>query len=89
MNSKKLLSLWGLKWNRFSAEIPSDGLLLTPKIDHFAWRVEQLIPEGGFALISGETGTGKSVALLVVSQRLSTLRERRRRCHRQAPVEKL
>ena len=32
MNSKKLLSLWGLKWNPFSPEFPSDGLLVTPKI---------------------------------------------------------
>jgi general secretion pathway protein A len=75
MNSKKLLSLWGLKWNPFSPELPSDGLLVTPKIENFAWRVEQLVQEGGFALISGESGTGKSVALRIVAQRLSTLRD--------------
>jgi general secretion pathway protein A len=75
MNSKKLLSLWGLKWNPFSPELPSDGLLVTPKIDHFAWRVEQLVQEGGFALISGEPGTGKSVVLRVVAGRLQALRE--------------
>jgi len=60
MNSKKLLALWGLKWNPFSPELPSEGLLLTSKIEHFAWRVEQLVQEGGFALITGESGTGKS-----------------------------
>jgi general secretion pathway protein A len=75
MNSKKMLSLWGLKWNPFSPELPSDGLLVTPKIDHFAWRVEQLVQEGGFALITGESGTGKSVALRIVAGRLSTLRD--------------
>ena len=75
MNSKKLLSLWGLKWNPFSPELPSDGLLVTPKIENFAWRVEQLVQEGGFALISGDSGTGKSVALRIVAQRLSTLRD--------------
>jgi general secretion pathway protein A len=75
MNAKKLLSLWGLKWNPFSPELPSDGLLVTSKIDHFAWRVEQLVQEGGFALISGDSGTGKSVALRIVAQRLSTLRD--------------
>jgi general secretion pathway protein A len=75
MNSKKLLSLWGLKWNPFSPELPSDGLLVTAKIDHFAWRVEQLVQEGGFALITGESGTGKSVALRIVAGRLSTLRD--------------
>lgn len=75
MNNKKLLSLWGLKWNPFSPELPSDGLLVTPKIENFAWRVEQLVQEGGFALISGESGTGKSVALRIVAQRLSMQRE--------------
>ena len=59
MNTKKLLALWGLKWNPFSPELPGEGLLVTPRIEHFAWRVEQLVQEGGFALITGESGTGK------------------------------
>ena len=75
MNSKKLLSLYGLKWNPFSPELPGDGLLVIPRIDHFAWRVEQLVQEGGFALITGESGTGKSVALRIVAGRLSALRD--------------
>ncbi len=75
MNSKKLLSLWGLKWNPFSPEVPSDGLLVTPKIENFAGRVEQLVQEGGFALISGDSGTGKSVALRIVAGRLQALRD--------------
>lgn len=29
MNAKKLLSLWGLKWNPFSPELPSEALLAT------------------------------------------------------------
>jgi general secretion pathway protein A len=75
MNSKKLLAQWGLKWNPFSPELPSDGLLATPMIENFAWRVEQLVQEGGFALITGESGTGKSVALRIVAGRLSALRD--------------
>jgi len=75
MNTKKLLSLWGLKWNPFSPELPGDALLLTPRIEHFAWRVEQLVQEGGFALITGESGTGKSVALRLLAGRLSALRD--------------
>ena len=75
MNSKKLLALWGLKWNPFSPELPGDGLLVTPRIDHFAWRVEQLVQEGGFALITGDSGTGKSVALRIVASRLQALRD--------------
>lgn len=75
MNAKKLLSLWGLKWNPFSTELPSEGLLATPKIENFAWRVEQLVQEGGFAMICGESGTGKSVALRIVAERLGSLRD--------------
>jgi type II secretory pathway predicted ATPase ExeA len=75
MNSKRLLALYGLKWNPFSPELPSEGLLTTPKIEHFAWRVEQLVQEGGFALITGESGTGKSVALRIVAGRLAALRD--------------
>jgi general secretion pathway protein A len=75
MNSKKLLALYGLKWNPFSPELPSEGLVTTPKIEHFAWRVEQLVQEGGFALITGESGTGKSVALRILAGRLAALRD--------------
>jgi len=75
MNSKKLLALYGLKWNPFSPELPSEALLATPKIEHFAWRVEQLAQEGGFALVTGESGTGKSVALRIVAGRLQAVRD--------------
>jgi type II secretory pathway predicted ATPase ExeA len=50
-------------------------LLVTPRIENFVWRVEQLVQEGGFALIWGESGAGKSVALRVVAQRLGLLRD--------------
>ena len=75
MNGKKLLALYGLKWNPFSPELPAEALLATPKIENFAWRVEQLVREGGFALITGESGTGKSVALRIVANRLGALRD--------------
>jgi type II secretory pathway predicted ATPase ExeA len=75
MSAKKLLALWGLKWNPFTPDVPAEALLVTPRIDSFAWRVEQLVQEGGFALISGESGTGKSVALRIVAQRLAVVRD--------------
>ena len=75
MHNQKLLALWGLKWNPFSPELPKEALLLTPAIDNFAWRVEQLVQEGGFALVAGEPGTGKSVALRIVAGRLAALRD--------------
>ncbi len=75
MNTKKLLSLWGLKWNPFAQEVPYEGLLVTAKIESFAWRVEQLAQEGGFALICGESGSGKSVALRILCERLRPVRD--------------
>src|SRR5213593_3189707 len=72
----KLLALYGLKWNPFASEVPPDALLTTPKIEAFCWRIEQgHVREGGFALITGEPGTGKSVVLRVLADRLGKLRE--------------
>ena len=61
---------------------------MTPKIDHFAWRVEQLVQEGGFALITGESGTGKSVALRIVADTASVAAGCHGRCGAAAPVKK-
>ena len=73
--NKKLLSLFGLKWNPFSPDVPTDALLVAPRIDSFCWRVENLAREGGFALITGVPGIGKSVTLRVLVERLAALRE--------------
>ena len=74
--NKQLLALYGLKYNPFTPDIPTDGLYTHSKFDEFAWRVEHaLIREGGFALISGEPGTGKSVALRLLEARLKQLRD--------------
>ncbi|MGH8270598.1 MAG: hypothetical protein ACRES1_11060, partial [Steroidobacteraceae bacterium] len=73
--NKKLLSLYGLKWNPFAAEVPTEALYLSPRVDSFCWRVEQLIDEGGFALVTGSPGVGKSATLRVLAERLSNLRD--------------
>jgi type II secretory pathway predicted ATPase ExeA len=69
----KLLSLFGLKWNPFSTDVPVEALWTTPKLDHFAWRMEHQVREGGFALITGDPGTGKSVAMRQLAHRLHGL----------------
>jgi type II secretory pathway predicted ATPase ExeA len=72
--NKKLLALYGLKWNPFSPELPTEALRLTPAVENFAWRIEHsLVREGGFALITGDVGTGKSVALRLIAERLAPL----------------
>lgn len=72
--NRKLLSLYGLKWNPFGPELPSEALHLSPEIERFGWRVEQaLVRDGGFALIVGDSGLGKSVALRSIAQRLERI----------------
>lgn len=71
--NKKLLSLYGLKFNPFSPEVPASALWKSPAIESFIWRIEQQIGEGGFSLISGSPGTGKSVALRLLAERLTSL----------------
>jgi general secretion pathway protein A len=73
--NQKLLSLHGLKWNPFSPEIPTEALFVSPRIENFCWRVENLAREGGFALVTGEAGLGKSVTLRVLVERLSNHRD--------------
>ena len=75
MNPKKLLNLYGLKWNPFMPDLPEEALLVSKKIESFAWRVETLVHEGGFALITGDPGTGKSVALRILAERLKAIRD--------------
>jgi len=72
---KKLLALYSLKYNPFSAEIPTSALFLTPATESFCWRIENQVGEGGFALVSGEPGSGKSAALRILVDRLSGLQD--------------
>jgi type II secretory pathway predicted ATPase ExeA len=74
--SPKLLALYGLKWHPFTPEVPSEALHIAPALEHFLWRIEHsLVREGGFALITGEPGSGKSVALRLLADRLAPLSE--------------
>ena len=74
--NKKQLSRYSLKFNPFTAQVPVEALYVSPAIDHFCWRVQtQLLSDGGFALISGDPGTGKSVTLRVLSSRLAAERD--------------
>lgn len=73
--TKKLLQLYGLKWNPFAPDVPVDAVHVTPRLESFAWRVEHLARDGGFAAVIGEPGTGKSILLRVLAARLSALRD--------------
>jgi type II secretory pathway predicted ATPase ExeA len=71
--NRKLLAVYGLKYNPFSQEVPSEALHSTPLLEHFAWRVENLAREGGFALVTGQVGLGKSSALRILETHLSAV----------------
>jgi type II secretory pathway predicted ATPase ExeA len=73
---RKLLSLYGLRFNPFSPELPNEALLVSPRLEDFLWRIENgLAVEGGFAMITGAPGTGKSVVMRLLHERLERLRE--------------
>lgn len=73
--NKKLLGLYGLKFNPFSPEIPVSAFWISPQIESFCWRIEQQIGEGGFAWAVGQPGTGKSAALRLLADRLANMRD--------------
>jgi general secretion pathway protein A len=73
--NKKLLSLYSLKFNPFSPQIPASALWGPPVLEQFCWRIEHQVGEGGFALVTGDPGTGKSAALRLLCARLSQLRD--------------
>lgn len=70
-----LLSLYGLKWNPFAPGVPIEGLYCSPRLDAFGRRSEMYLRDGGFAMIVGAPGQGKSWALRILDARLSRMRD--------------
>ncbi|MBV8316165.1 MAG: AAA family ATPase [Planctomycetaceae bacterium] len=73
--NRKMLALYGLEWNPFAPDVPVEALHVGRRIESFCWRAEQLVGEGGFALITGAPGAGKSVTLRILADRLEARRE--------------
>lgn len=71
--SKKLLQTYGLKFHPFRQDVPIEALFTTPTLDAFLRRVEIGIADGGYVMITGEPGTGKSVALRLLKKRLEDI----------------
>jgi type II secretory pathway predicted ATPase ExeA len=67
----RLLALFGLKFNPFAPDLPIEAIYVPARLESFCWRVENAqIRDGGFAMVHGEPGTGKSVALRLLADRL-------------------
>lgn len=73
MPEQKLLTTYGLKYNPFLPSIPSEDLWLRPGAETFFFRVETLVLDGGFALIGGDPGLGKSKLLHLLAGRMERL----------------
>jgi len=71
--NKKIQALYGLMWNPFLPALPVEALWKPPHVDNFFFRVENLILDGGFALITGEAGLGKSKILQLLADRLNKI----------------
>lgn len=73
MNDKTLLALYGLKYNPFVPALPVEALWPLPGAESFARRLEGLVCHGGFALVTGDPGCGKSKILQWLAARLGQL----------------
>lgn len=71
----KLLALYGLPFNPFRPDIPIEAIYTTPEVDSFCRRVLFSVSGGGFASVTGEPGTGKSVVLRLLAHRLGQLHD--------------
>jgi general secretion pathway protein A len=74
-NMRKLHSLYGLKWNPFLSEVPMEAFIKDDSTKRFCWRVEQVVMDGGFAMVTGDPGTGKSITLRHLYAHLSEITE--------------
>jgi general secretion pathway protein A len=73
--NNKMLALYGLKWKPFAPNVPTEALHVTPRLESFCWRVQQLAGEGGFALVTGTPGCGKSASLRILTASLAAQRD--------------
>jgi len=73
--SNRLQALYGLKWNLFVPSVPTEALHVAPRVDSFCRRVCQLASDGGFALVSGAPGVGKSASLRILVDHLAQQRD--------------
>jgi type II secretory pathway predicted ATPase ExeA len=70
-----MLSVHGLKFHPFRPDVPVEALYEMPAVEAFGRRVELTVGDGGFVMITGEPGCGKSVALRLLARRLGGLRD--------------
>jgi len=65
-----LLAVFGLKYNPFGRNVPREALWPPPGSEAFFYRVESVTLDGGFVLLGGEPGLGKSKVMQLLCGRL-------------------
>ena len=73
INDTSIRSLYGLKYNPFLPDLPPEALYTLPETKRFLLRIQHMATQGGFALITGEPGLGKSKALQQIAQQLEEI----------------
>jgi general secretion pathway protein A len=69
----RYLALYGLKFPLFRPDAPAEAFYTPPAVDAFLRRVELGLTDGGFSLLTGDPGTGKTIALRLLTDRLRTV----------------
>jgi general secretion pathway protein A len=75
MQNPRMQALYGLKFNPFLNDLPLEALYESAPLQSFLTRCDNHMTEGGFALLTGAPGLGKSVVLRLLDARLSRLRD--------------
>lgn len=70
MNDTDIRSLYGLKYNPFLPDVPTEALYTLPGTRRFTMRIQNMAAQGGFALITGDPGLGKSKTLQQIAHKL-------------------
>jgi general secretion pathway protein A len=73
--SRSMLTYFGLKFHPYRPDIPLEAIHVTAAMDHFCRRVESAVVDGGFAMVSGDPGLGKSIVCRILTHRLGLQRD--------------
>jgi type II secretory pathway predicted ATPase ExeA len=71
----EMKSAFNLKWNPFDSDFPTQGIHICPKTELFLDFMGNYVYKGGFAMITGQPGTGKSTVCRLLLSRIKDLND--------------